>query len=179
MEKEPNITPARYWGNPCPKCACHVRYTRNKSCVRCHKVMINRNKARRASTPNHPHREKKLKLSRDRMARLRSNPEYAKAEYAREKERYKNDPEFRARKVKRVIERERDMRTRSLGGRWDEETLAVYSEARKAGMTVDHVVPLNGEKVSGLHVPWNLQILTRSENSAKGNKHGKESNAHM
>lgn len=44
-----------------------------------------------------------------------------------------------------------------------------YVVANEFGFEVDHVIPLRGELMSGLHVHTNLQLLTKHENMAKGN----------
>ena len=59
------------------------------------------------------------------------------------------------------------IRERTIG---DVQMIKEFYDNCPKGMEVDHIIPLNGKRVSGLHTIGNLQYLTPNANRSKSNK---------
>lgn len=105
----------------------------------------------------------------------------ASARPAEEKRRNRAEYKDRNVDVVRADTSVRKRRHREATPKWltKQERLQMrdlYVQARKMTeltrerYVVDHIVPLRGEEVCGLHVPWNLRVITQDENLKKSNK---------
>lgn len=114
------------------------------------------------------------RLRKDKKCKARLNSKKSNVE-ARWRYQQKNRAKLNAIKAKYRAAKLRAVPT-WLSTECMENIEIIYLEARRRSevdsinYSVDHIVPLQGENVCGLHVPWNLQIITSSENSKKRNK---------
>ena len=109
------------------------------------------------------------------IERAQARPTDAKTAY---KQRHKsNNPEYYKSLVNARRRRFRQATPRWLTAEHKLEIRLKYRLAielsRRMGVlhVVDHVIPLQGETVCGLHVPWNMEVITQEENLQKSNKY--------
>ena len=95
----------------------------------------------------------------------------ADKERARNAARQKQNPEKACAKTMRYKANRINATPSWLTEEDHHEILKFYTEAQRLNHHVDHIVPLKGKNVSGLHVPWNLQVLPPHENRSKSNHH--------
>lgn len=146
-------------GKPCPRCGGVTRYHCNRSCVSC---TYARN-ARWAAENQERHRE--------------NGRRWAENNREKEHERYRrwqaNNPAAVTAKVakRRAAKLHRTPPWADLSA-----IRAIYAERERIEAAtgiphhVDHIIPLRGTHVSGLHIAANLRVIPAAENLAKGNR---------
>lgn len=96
--------------------------------------------------------------------------ECAKARSLRAMKRWRTNNPEKARARNRIVQAKRKAAKLQRIPLWvDLEAIDAFYLACPDGMHVDHIVPLQGDNVSGLHVLNNLQYLEASENLSKSN----------
>jgi len=104
----------------------------------------------------------------------RSNAWIKKTKYHRVL--YKNNPEKfmasrRMRKLAKIHRTPKWLTKEHKKQMQTEYSLALWcSKVMGIKYHVDHIVPLQGKQVSGLHVPWNLQVIPAVDNLVKSNQ---------
>ena len=88
----------------------------------------------------------------------------------------KNNPEQHKIKCNARRRRHREATPAWLTKQQREDIKQLYVQAQKISKLtgvryeVDHIIPLTNDSVCGLHVPWNLQVISKTENLKKANK---------
>lgn len=167
-----------FTGEPCSRGHVALRKTKG-ACVECLKEDWTADNAKRALKPRtaaakaagRRYYERNMELTK---ARARNRPAEDQREYRRSWK--KANPEYTQASSNARKRRARHATPPWLTAEHKQQIREMYLTARRLTKStgvkyvVDHIVPLRSEEVCGLHVPWNLQILTHNDNCAKSNK---------
>ena len=171
-----------FTGRPCKHGHIALRKTKG-SCIECLKIDWQKSNEKRTeyfaqynqSDAGKESKRRYYKANKDAViARAQARPDEQKRQY---KKKHKiTNPDLYKELVSLRRRRFRDATPQWLTPNQKMEIRLKYRLAielsRKTGVrhAVDHVIPIMGSSVCGLHVPWNLDVITQDENLKKYNK---------
>ena len=151
-----------YTGKPCKYGHYDYRHTSGWNCCTC--------KAERNS--DEKHRENTRKWQEANPDKVRDYKSKWRKNNSEKHRRYNSKWSKDNPGIRRAIEAKRRAAKIERTVPWADEykIKAIYAQASDEQHHVDHIIPLQGEIVSGLHVHENLQILPADVNVQKGNR---------
>ena len=167
-----------YTGKPCARGHIALRKTKG-ACVECMKedwALDNKKRSEKPKSEASKAAGKRYYEKNKEAVKARANAR-PKSEVTQYKRKYKeSNPE-----LYKALTSVRKRRHRNATPKWltAEQKLTIrnlYLQAMQLTKitgeryVVDHIVPLISDEVCGLHVPWNLRVITQEENLKKSNK---------
>ena len=181
---EAKATGAKYYftGEPCKHGHIAPRKTKGV-CVDCMKLQWQRDSENRAEYFAEYNKSEAGQKAKQRYYEANKDTvvERAQARTAEKKQAYRRAHKAANPDLYRELVNVRRRRFRDATPKWltAEDKMAIRMHYRLAielsrrlriPHAVDHIVPLQGENVCGLHVPWNMEVITQEKNLKKSNK---------
>jgi len=143
----------------------HLKSGYNSACRNCMNIYLRKYNAE--------HREQE----REKYHKYISNPNAREKKRARDKENTKDWRLKNPGKANAITAKRRTSKLQAIP-KWAnlEQIKKIYEESNKISLEtgikhhVDHIIPLQGKNVCGLHVENNLRIISALENSRKSNR---------
>lgn len=134
----------------------------DRSCVTCGKDFVAHNKTKKYCSKECSYDYKLVKLDNKEceMCGIEFSPKRKDAKYCSSKCRKKLHKQTKGLRKRAEMERRLNIPFSEISKFYDN---------CPEGYHVDHIIPLKNDSVSGLHVPWNFQYLSPSENIKKSN----------